>query len=58
MRDKVIEGIHNLYLFASIISMIKSRKMGWAGHFARIGERNAYRILVRKPRENRPLESK
>jgi hypothetical protein len=30
--------------------MIKSRRMRWAGHVARMGEKmNAYRILVRKP---------
>jgi hypothetical protein len=30
--------------------MIKSRRMRWAGHAARMGERrNAYRILVGKP---------
>jgi hypothetical protein len=30
--------------------MIKSRRMRWAGHVARMGEkRNAYRILVGKP---------
>jgi hypothetical protein len=32
------------------IRMIKSRRMRWAGHVARMGEkRNAYRILVGKP---------
>jgi hypothetical protein len=36
--------------------MIKSRRMGWAGHVARMGEkRNACRILVRKPEGKRPL---
>jgi hypothetical protein len=36
--------------------MIKSRKMRWARHVARIWEkRNAYRILVGKPEGNRPL---
>jgi hypothetical protein len=36
--------------------MIKSRKMRWAGHVALMGEkRNAYRILVGKPEEKRPL---
>jgi hypothetical protein len=36
--------------------MIKSRRMRWAGHVARIGEkRNAYRILVGKPGGRRPL---
>jgi hypothetical protein len=32
------------------VSVIKSRRMRWAGHAARMGEkRNAYRILVGKP---------
>jgi hypothetical protein len=36
--------------------MIKSRRMRWAGHVARMGEkRNAYRILVGKPKGKRPL---
>jgi hypothetical protein len=36
--------------------LIKSRRMRWAGHAARMGERrNAYRILVGKPEGNRPL---
>jgi hypothetical protein len=36
--------------------MIKSRRVRWAGHIARMGEkRNAYRILVRKPEGKRPL---
>jgi hypothetical protein len=44
------EELHNLYSSPSIIRMIKSRRMRWAGHVARMGEkRNAYRILVGKP---------
>jgi hypothetical protein len=36
-----------LYSSPSIIRMIKSRRMKWAGHVARMGEnRNAYKILV------------
>jgi hypothetical protein len=36
--------------------MIKSRRMRWAGHVARMGEtRNGYRILVGKPEGKRPL---
>jgi hypothetical protein len=34
---------------------MKSRRMGWAGHVARIGKMNAYRILVVKPEGKRPL---
>jgi hypothetical protein len=38
------------YSSPNIIRMIKSRRMRWAGHVARMGEkRNAYRILVGKP---------
>jgi hypothetical protein len=36
--------------------MIKSRRMRWAGHVARMGEKNAYRTLVGKPEGKRPLE--
>jgi hypothetical protein len=36
--------------------MIKSRRMRWAGHVARMGEkRNACRMLVGKPERKRPL---
>ena len=35
---------------------IKSRRMRWAGHVARMGEeRQAYRVLVGKPEGKRPL---
>jgi hypothetical protein len=37
--------------------MIKSRRIRWAGHVARVGEkRNAYRLLIGKPVARRPLE--
>jgi hypothetical protein len=50
------EELHNLYSLPSTIRMIKSRRMRWAGHVARMGEkRNAYRILVGKPEGMRPL---
>jgi hypothetical protein len=48
--------LHNLYCSPSIIRMSKSRRMRWAGHVARMGEkRNAYRILVGNPEGKRPL---
>jgi hypothetical protein len=48
------EELHKLC--SSPNRMIKSRRMRWAGYVARMGEeRNAYRILVRKPEEKRPL---
>jgi hypothetical protein len=50
------EELHNLYSSPSIIRPIKSRRMRWAGHMARIGEkRNAHRILVGKLEGKRPL---
>jgi hypothetical protein len=50
------EELHSLYSSPSIIRMIKSKRMRWAGHAARMGEkRNAYRILVGKPEGRRPL---
>jgi hypothetical protein len=33
------EELHNLYSSSNIIRMIKSRRMRWAGHIARIGRR-------------------
>jgi hypothetical protein len=44
------EELHDLYSSPSIIRIIKSRKVRWAGHVARMEEmRNAYRLLVGKP---------
>jgi hypothetical protein len=45
-----------LYSSSSIIRIIKLRRMRWAGHVARMGEkRNVYRLLVGKPEGMRPL---
>jgi hypothetical protein len=45
-----------LYSSPRIIRIIKSRRMRWAGHVARMGEkRTAYRLLVGKPEGKRPL---
>jgi hypothetical protein len=44
-----------MYLYINI-RIIKSRRMRWAGHVARMGEkRKAYRLLVGKPEGKRPL---
>jgi hypothetical protein len=46
------EELHNLYSSIGIIRMVKSRRIRWAGHVARIGKkRNVYRILVGKPEQ-------
>jgi hypothetical protein len=63
MRELVIEAyvsniyvilrknkeLHNLYSSPDIVRMIRSRRMRWIGHVARMETRNAYRILVGKP---------
>jgi hypothetical protein len=63
-RDELIGGwrklhneeLHNLYCSPSIIRMIRSRRITWAGHVARMGEkRNVYRILEGKTEGKRPL---
>jgi hypothetical protein len=43
------EELHNLCSLPSIIRIIKSRRMRWAGHVARMGEKmNVYKLLVGK----------
>jgi hypothetical protein len=57
-RDKVTTGewrkLHNeelpkLYSSQNIIRQIKARRIRWAGHVARMGERKVYKVLVGKP---------
>jgi hypothetical protein len=48
--------LYALYSSPNIIRVIKSRRLRWAGHVARMGERRrAYRALVGKPEGRRPL---
>ena len=63
-RDKVTgewRKLHNeelnvLYTSPNIVWVIKSRRMRWTGHVARMGEeRGVYRVLVGKPEGRRPL---
>jgi hypothetical protein len=50
------EELCDLYSSPSIIRIIKSRRMRWAGHVAQMGEkRNVYTLLVRKSEGTRPL---
>jgi hypothetical protein len=47
---------HDLYSSPNIVRVIKSRRMRWAGHVARMGEgKGAYRVLVGRPESKRPL---
>ena len=48
------EELNDLYCSSNIVRVIKSRKMRWAGHLARMG-RGVYRVLVRKTEGKRPL---
>ena len=50
------EKLNNLYSSPNIVQVIKSRRMRWAVHVARMGEeRRVYRVLVGKPDGRRPL---
>ena len=50
------EELNGLYSSPNIVRVIKSRRMRWAGHVARMGvERGTYRFLVGKPEGKRPL---
>jgi len=51
------EELNDLYCSPNIVRVIKSRRMRWAGHVARMGERRGvYRVLMGKPEGKRPLE--
>ena len=50
------EELKDLYSSLNIVWVIKSRRMRWSGHVARMGEeRGVYRVLVGKPERKRPL---
>jgi hypothetical protein len=50
------DELNVLYSSPNIVRVIKSRRMRWAGHVARMGEgKGAYRVLVRRPEGKRPL---
>jgi hypothetical protein len=51
------DELHSLYSSPNIVRVIKSRRMGWVGHVARMGEgRGIYRVLVGRPEGKRQLE--
>jgi len=50
------EELRDLYSLPNIVRMVKSRRMRWTGHVARMGEgRGVHRVLVGKPEGKRPL---
>ena len=51
------EELNDLYSTPNIVWVIKSIRMRWAGHVARMGKRRGvYSVLVGKPEGKRPLE--
>jgi hypothetical protein len=50
------EELYDLYFLTTIVRVIKSRRMRWSGHVARLGEgRGVYRVLVGEPEGKTPL---
>ena len=50
------EELKDLYSLPNIVRVVKSRRMRWAGHVARMGEdRGVHRVLVGKPEGKSPL---
>ena len=50
------EELNSLYSSLNIVRVIKSRRMGWAGHVARMEEgRGVHKVMVGKPEGKRPL---
>jgi hypothetical protein len=48
------DELHSMYSSSNIVRVNKTRRMGWAGHVARMG-RGVYRVLVGRPEGKRPL---
>ena len=50
------EELNDLYSLPNIVRVVKSRRMRWAGHVARMGEdRDVHKVLVGKPEGKRTL---
>jgi hypothetical protein len=63
-RDKITgewrklhnEELRDLYSLPNILRVVKSRRMKWVGHVARMGEgRGVQRVLMGRPEGKRPL---
>jgi hypothetical protein len=56
MEKTAYDELCRLYSSLNIVRVIKSRRMRWVGHVAHMGEGiGVYRVLVGRPRGNRPL---
>jgi hypothetical protein len=50
------DELHNLYSSLNIVKVIKAMRLRWVGHVVCMGEgRGVYRVLVGKPKGERPL---
>jgi hypothetical protein len=50
------DALNDLYSLPNIVRVVKSRRMRWAEHVARMGEeRTVHRVLVGKPEGKRPM---
>jgi len=50
------EELSDLYSLPNVVRVVKSRRMRWAGHVARMGQgRGVHRVLVGRPEGKRPL---
>ena len=55
-ESSTMKDLHSLYRSPNIVTVIKSRRLRWAGHVARMEEcRSAFKILIGKPSGKRPL---
>ena len=55
-RRLLKEELYDLHCSPNIVRVIKSRRIRWAGHVARVGvRRGLYRVLVGKPEGRKPL---
>jgi hypothetical protein len=56
LENLKVDEHHSLYSSPNIVRVIKSRRMRWVGHVARMGEgRGVYRVLVGRPEGKRLL---
>ena len=56
MEKTPLCGLHCLYHLLNIVRVVKSGRLRWAGHVARMEEgRSAFKILTGKPTGKRPL---
>jgi hypothetical protein len=56
-RKLLNDELHNLYFSPNVVRVIKSRRMRWAAHLARMGDRRGvYRVLGGRPEGKRPLK--